>query len=250
MLPAAQARMLRELADDALVLDVGGWAAPFNRATHMIDAMPYETRGALGYSFGGSTERFSRETWVQRDICDREPWPYPDDWFDFVLCVTTLEDVRDPIWVCSEMSRVAKAGYVEVPAVELELTWEVGAGGGPYLGHAHHRWLCDLVDGELVFTHKPHSIHSDWRLRVTTARNASMTVEEQLIGHFWEGAIAARERLFIVTSPHDELIDRVRRRFPPSRRELALKRARERARRRAASVARPAREALARALAR
>ena len=123
-------------------------------------------------------------------------------------------------------------------------------GGGPYLGHAHHRWLCDLIGGELVFTHKPHSIHSDWRLRVTTARNASMTVEEQLIGHFWEGAIPARERLSIATSPHDELIDRVRRRFRPSRRELALKTAREWVRCRAALLARPVRDTLARALSR
>jgi len=143
---------------------------------------------------------------------------------------------------------VAKAGYVEVPAIELELTYGAPRGGGLYLGHAHHRWLCDLVDGELVFTHKPHSIHSDWRVRVTTARSSSMPVEEQLVGHFWEGSIPARERLFIDTSPHDELIDRVRRRFPPSRREVVLKTARERTRRHVARLARPARAALVRTL--
>src|SRR5947209_20356182 len=111
MLPAATDRILRTLADDALVLDVGGWAAPFNRADWVIDLMPYDTRGPLG-SYGGGAERFTRDTWVQRDICDREPWPFADAQFDFALCVTTLEDIRDPIWVCSELARVARAGSV------------------------------------------------------------------------------------------------------------------------------------------
>ena len=57
-----------------------------------------------------------RDTWIQRDICDREPYPFDDDELDFVICSHTLEDVRDPIWVCSEMARIAKAGYIEVPS--------------------------------------------------------------------------------------------------------------------------------------
>src|SRR5438105_1380962 len=124
MLPAATERILATLGDDALVLDVGGWAAPFNRATHVLDLEPHATRGLLG-SYGPGPERFSAETWVVRDMCAREPWPFADDQFDFSLCVTTLEDVRDPIWVCSELSRVSRAGYVEVPTVEAELMYDV-----------------------------------------------------------------------------------------------------------------------------
>ena len=33
-------RLLADLPEDAPVLDVGGWAAPVNRATHMLDVMP------------------------------------------------------------------------------------------------------------------------------------------------------------------------------------------------------------------
>src|ERR671932_207319 len=105
------ARLEREIPDDALVLDVGGWITPFTRADWVIDVMPYATRGQIGRQGAGS-ERFSAETWVQRDICDREPWPFEDKQFDFVLCGHTLEDVRDPIGVCSELVRVAKAGYI------------------------------------------------------------------------------------------------------------------------------------------
>src|SRR5688500_1405916 len=115
MLPASRERILHELTSDALVLDVGGWASPFSRADWVLDLMPYETRGLYGEPDPGP-ERFSEASWVVRDICDRERWPFSDDQFDFVVCSHTLEDVRDPVWVCAELSRVARAGYVEVPA--------------------------------------------------------------------------------------------------------------------------------------
>jgi len=37
--------LLRRIQPNDLVLDVGGWACPFNRANWIIDAAPYETRG-------------------------------------------------------------------------------------------------------------------------------------------------------------------------------------------------------------
>jgi SAM-dependent methyltransferase len=229
MLPAASQRILTTLDADALVLDVGGWAAPFNRADWVIDLMPYDTRGAMG-SYGDGPERFSQDTWVVRDICDREPWPFEDDQFDFALCVTTLEDIRDPIWVCREMSRVARAGYVEVPTIEAELVYNV-EGDGPWLGHEHHRWLVEIAGGELVFTHKPHSIHHDWTLRVLPRWRSRMELEDHLQGLFWEGTIPARERFLIGLDYLDlraELRERVRRRFEPSQSELRIKQARDR----------------------
>jgi hypothetical protein len=174
-------------------------------------------------SYGEGPERFSSETWVQRDICDREPWPFEDDFFDFALCVTTLEDVRDPVWVCSELSRVAKAGYVEVPTPIAELMYGVD---GRFLGHSHHRWLIFPRDGGLEFMHKPHSIHDDWRLWVVPRWGAKLTLRDQLEPVFWEGSLPAREKLVFPPYDHDELAALVRERFRPSRTELALKRAR------------------------
>src|ERR1700738_5157092 len=130
MIPDTLSRILDAVGDGGRLLDVGGWAAPIKRADWVIDAMPYDTRAAFGYSVGSGPERYSAETWVRRDICDREPWPFEDNFFDFAVCVTTLEDVRDPVWVCDELSRVARAGYVEVPTILAELGYWID-GEGP-----------------------------------------------------------------------------------------------------------------------
>src|SRR3954469_25476314 len=98
MLAASTTRLLDLLADDAVVLDVGGWAKPFARADWVIDLMPYETRGLYG-SGDQDDERFSAATWVQHDVCARSSWPFADDQFDFAVCSHTLEDVRDPVGV-------------------------------------------------------------------------------------------------------------------------------------------------------
>ncbi len=217
MLPAATERILRELPEDATLLDVGGWAAPLNRATHVLDMQPFETRGLMG-SYGPGPERFDASTWAIADICGVDPWPYADDQFDFAVCVTTLEDVRDPLRVCAELSRVAKAGYVEVPTVLSELMYWVQ---GPWLGYMHHRWLCDPdpESGGLLFRHKDHALHSDWRLRVVPRWHAEMSLDDLLFGVFWEGSIPARE-VHDGFDRHDALVDeligRVRARFRPS----------------------------------
>ena len=224
MLPRNLDRILARLDDDDRVLDVGGWAAPLNRADWVLDLMPYETRGGLvAGGFGPGPERFDASRWVQRDICDREPWPWPDGFFDFAVCVTTLEDVRDPVGVCRELSRVARAGYVEVPTIYAELLhwWE-----GPYLGHEHHRWLCDVEDGGLVFLHKSHAVHADRRVRVQRRWTREMTVEDHLQGLFWEGNVPARERVCVGGTPTGELAARVRERFRPTRVERAADRVR------------------------
>jgi hypothetical protein len=251
VLPSATQRILGELADDALVLDVGGWAAPFNRATHVLDVEPYATRGLLG-AYGPAPERFSEDTWVIHDICSREPWPFADDFFDFSLCITTLEDIRDPIWVCQELSRVSKAGYVEVPTVEAELM-QYAPGQGPWLGHLHHRWFCDRDGDGLVFWHKDHSVHFDWRLRVLPRWQSGFAESEQLLGVFWEDELPAREE-FLSHETHAQLMDamaeRVRARFQPSARELRAKELREAARHAAARARLPLRRAAERLLGR
>jgi SAM-dependent methyltransferase len=215
--------ILDSLPDDARVLDVGGWAAPLNRANYIIDAMPYETRGCLAPgSFGPGPERFSAETWVARDFCNREPWPFEDDFFDFVWCTQTLEDVRDPIWVCAEMGRVGKRGYLDVPSILEELTWQAPeATGGDWLGHEHHRWLITEEDGELVFMHKPHSIHTQMKFYVRPEWASRMKLEDRGLAQLWEGAPRARERIAFAKYPVDDLERQVLERFDPSPEELA-----------------------------
>jgi len=162
MLESARNWIAGELDPGAVVLDIGGWADPLERANWVIDLMPYETRGL--YERNGWIEprpeqpdRYGRENWIVRDLCDREPYPFADNSIDFVVCAHTLEDVRDPLWVCSEMNRIAKAGYIEVPSRLEEQAWGVA---GPYVGWPHHRWLIDLEGDRLDFSLKLHSLHA------------------------------------------------------------------------------------------
>ena len=192
MLDSAAKRIERELPDDALVLDVGGWARPFARADWVIDLMPHATRHIYGAA-DPQAERFSAATWVQRDICAREPWPFDDGQFAFVICAQTLEDIRDPIWVCEEMARVGRAGYVEVPARAQEMTWAIQ---GEWTGWGHHRWLCDIDPGSssIRFTFKHHVVHApQFRLPAGTVPAAPTEATVQQL--WWNGALHAHEHV-------------------------------------------------------
>jgi hypothetical protein len=194
VLPSARERIERELPADARVLDVGGWAVPLSRADHVIDLAPYETRGVFGYDGAPEQDRFSEATWVTRDICDREPWPFADGFFDFAVCSHTLEDVRDPVWVCQELSRVARAGYVELPSRLWEQSWGVQ---GEFAGFSHHRWLVDLEDGGLVFVHKLHTLHVPGPDCFPPGFAGTLSEQEKVLQLWWEGELRARERIFL-----------------------------------------------------
>ena len=201
MLPESAARIEAQLADDALLLDVGGWASAFPRADWVIDLMPYATRGLYG-DRSRESERFTEATWVQRDICDHEPWPFADKQFDFAICSHTLEDIRDPIWVCSELQRVARAGYVEVPS---RLEEQTHGFEGPWTGWSHHRWITEqAADGTLEFAFKPHLVHGGSHVSLPAAVQRSLTPQERVLTVWWEGVLPARERIF--TDP-DELAE-------------------------------------------
>ncbi|MDX6587895.1 MAG: hypothetical protein QOI31_2368 [Solirubrobacterales bacterium] len=204
MLPTSKDRILAAVSENDLVLDVGGWAHPLSRADWVIDLMPYETRGLYGDK-DPDPERFSQGTWVERDICDRKPWPFSDDQFDFVICSHTLEDVRDPIWVCNELSRVARAGYVEVPSRLEEQTFGIH---GPWVGWSHHRWLIDLDQRGLTFVFKSHALHGSKSFRFPEGFADTLSAEERVHSYFWEGRIEATERIFLTAEEHDDYVSR------------------------------------------
>lgn len=153
-------RIAAALPEGAKVLDVGGGAAPFPRATHVLDGIPFDEGSFQKQKLlvDAIPVRFTRDTWYQADVCGHKPWPYPDKCFDYVTCSHLLEDVRDPIWVCSELQRVAKAGYIEVPSRVLEQC--LGVENPTYAGYLHHRWLVDIYGSRVEFLYKPHNLHS------------------------------------------------------------------------------------------
>ena len=228
MLEGSGQRILERLSDDDLVLDVGGWARPFERADWVLDAQPYATRGLYDYDREDAQprERFSAGTWVQRDVCAREPWPFHDDQFAFAVCAQTLEDLRDPVWTCAELARVARAGYVEVPSRLEEQSLEVEGPGARWAGWSHHRWLCDVVDGEIRFVAKPHFLHVGPEYHFPPGFHARLTPEERVQELWWERGFAAREVLFVEPGPlRDYLAAPVRERGMPAARRRWLRRA-------------------------
>ena len=192
MLEASLQRILSELSDDALVLDIGGWAKPLPRADWVVDLMPYATRGLYGREPGGE-ERFSEETWIQRDICDPEPLPFADDQVDFVVCSHTLEDVRDPLQVCREMVRIGKAGYVETPSRLEEQSYGFQ---GPWVGWGHHRWLIEAKGDALEFVFKHHVLHGRDSDHFPPGFQQALAPEERVVTLWWEGSFEFRERVF------------------------------------------------------
>jgi hypothetical protein len=193
MRAASVERLTRELGDDALVLDVGGWIQPFTRADWVIDLMPYESRGQDGTQ-GHGAERFGPDTWVQRDICDHEPWPFEDDQFDFVTCAHTLEDIRDPIWVCHELNRVARGGYVEVPSRLEEHTYGFQ---GPWVGWGHHRWLIEIAGSRIDFVMKHHVIHGPEANWFPRSFYDSLSEEQKAQTLWWEGSFEYGETIMM-----------------------------------------------------
>lgn len=208
MLDANVPEVLRRIGPRDRVLDVGGWGRCFNRADAVIDKHPYETRGTayaerLGLGpQGGASERFDASTWVCRDLCDREPWPFPDQSFDFCTCSHTLEDIRDPLWVCSEMRRVARAGYIECPSPAFELTR--GREAFVPVGLSHHFWLVEVRGDAITFLPKLHHLHGDPRLSIPAAVGAALPLDQQVTWLFWEGTFTAKEGW-----PHREPIEQL-----------------------------------------
>jgi SAM-dependent methyltransferase len=194
MLQSSRERILQRLSDRDLVLDVGGWAKPLRRADWVIDLMPYESRGLYGDPPDPASERFGPGTWVQRDICDREPWPFEDGRFDFVVCSHTLEDVRDPVWVCSEIQRVGRAGYVEVPSRLEEQTYGIQ---GPWVGWGHHRWLVDVAESGIQFVFKHGVVHGRESDHFPAGFADGLSPEDRVQSLWWERSFRAEERVIV-----------------------------------------------------
>lgn len=122
----------------ALVLEVGSGGNPYTRANVLLDA--YEA----------TRERH----WVPLKV-DRplvlgfvERLPFKDNAFDFVIASHVLEHSAHPEQFISELQRVAKAGYIEVPDAFMERI-------NPY---TDHRLEITCRNDKLIIRKKPSHI--------------------------------------------------------------------------------------------
>jgi hypothetical protein len=163
------------------VLDVGGAEKPLRAATHVMDIVPYERR-RVDEGRGALPERFNEDTWLRYDVCNL-PWPWQDDWFDFVWCSQVVEDIRDPIGVCKEMQRVGKAGFISTVHRSYESSVVQYDG---VVGYHHHRWLIEPALEGLIFVWKSPILHVDPTTRPPHP-------EQWLLHIRWEGSFNAEE---------------------------------------------------------
>lgn len=197
--------MLQEAAEaegqDFRILDVGGAIKPLVFATHVIDILPHYNRAWSGYIPGEASrgaERFTEDTWTQQDMCVL-PWPYATDQFDFVWCSQTVEDLRDPIAVISEMVRVGKIGFINT--VDRNFESQLNVESPNFAGYMHHRWLIERAEHGLQFTFKYPQLHLMPEYRPAPTGKRFLDV-------WWQGTLEAYE--YIPMSPeaiHDFLFN-------------------------------------------
>jgi SAM-dependent methyltransferase len=133
-IPAENARHKPKPPAEGLVLDVGGGQAAHPRADVVVDKYvvdDFERAGAL-------------ELTKPLVVADGHRLPFANASFDYVIAMHVLEHATDPVRFAAELSRVAKAGFVQLPSAESELTF-----GWPF-----HPWLIDLDGDTLVFKPK------------------------------------------------------------------------------------------------
>lgn len=183
-------RVMGRIKPGDKVLDIGSWNDVFPRADVVIDLNPYETR-KLSTKKGGK-EHFTKDSWIIGDISNSEVWSnFQDNEIDYAICSHLLEDIRDPLFVCEQLNRVAKAGYIECPSRLRECS-KVSKHDA-FSGYDHHRWILDIIDNELVFTPKlswAHSIDYLGESRRHYLRNYSF----HFTGVFWEESFSYYER--------------------------------------------------------
>ncbi len=147
----------------ARVLDVGGWFKPEPRATHVVDLMPWETRGAKLQLQRLPEERFSKDTWRQADFLSPDfRLPFEDKSFDVVLCGQTVEDLANPGALLREMSRVGVSGIIECPSRLHEQTAGVRDRKSTLAGHPHHHWIVEGGNGSVMLYSKADSGLDRW----------------------------------------------------------------------------------------
>jgi hypothetical protein len=123
---------------DDLVLDVGSGDKPHWRADVLVDR--YVGPQHAAQRSGRAAARVSRPLFD----ADIAAMPFADEAFDYVVCSHVLEHVVDPAAAVAEITRVGRAGYIEVPE----------AASAKILDFPGHLWWCRRDGSGLRFTAK------------------------------------------------------------------------------------------------
>ncbi|MBA2952377.1 methyltransferase domain-containing protein [Nocardioides sp. CGMCC 1.13656] len=175
--------------DEDLVLDVGSGDKPSWRADVLLDR--YAGAEHSAQRSGRSSARVTRPLFD----ADAAHMPFADGAFDYAICSNLLEHVTDPLGVANELTRVARAGFIEVPE----------AASAKIVDFPSHLWWCrfDETDPDaptLVMTAKttPYfDAEIDAYIERAGVRQALDDVlyrrmEHRAILYHWSGAVRLR----------------------------------------------------------
>jgi SAM-dependent methyltransferase len=133
-------------------------------------------------------------------VSTAERMPFADGSFDYVICSHVLEHVARPDAVVAELTRVARAGYIEVPE----------AASAKIVDFPSHMWWVTVEDGALVFTAKQapyfdadidrYLTASGMRQRLADLLDREL--DHRIIEYPWRGSIACR----VVGDPPPDLL--------------------------------------------
>lgn len=121
----------------ALVVDIGSGDKPFWRADVFVDDLSL-----------GDVQRASESSTIH-DMgyfvnANVNQLPFSDKAFDFSFCSHLLEHVTDPEKAIKEITRVSKAGYIEIPNGIIESVQ-------PFISHI---WFVYINRKKLIFVRK------------------------------------------------------------------------------------------------
>jgi hypothetical protein len=167
--------------ENGAILDLGGGASPYYRASHVADIIPFDAASLRANAWGGEAE-FRPSQYTAIDICTT-PLPFDSQSFALGLCSHTLEDLRDPLPALSELGRVCKRILVICPSRLVEQTR--GIDHPRYCGFFHHPWAVSRDKQGIAFRRKTSNIELP-RCHIVCPYGKTLTVDAGTFVYYGE----------------------------------------------------------------
>jgi hypothetical protein len=127
------------------VVDVGGstgcWSAPYVDA--IVDFNPMQNTNL-------NIKLFKCDITNPNDYSEIYDYIEANGKFDFCICSHTLEDIINPVFVCEQIAKISKSGYVAFPTKYRELSRNIEFTNLNFRGYMHHRWIFTIKDNIVV----------------------------------------------------------------------------------------------------
>lgn len=156
----------------SMVIDIGSGDKPFWRADVFVDDL------SLGDVQRASETKTIHDmgTFVNANV---NKLPFKNKEFDFSFCCHLLEHVDDPARAIKEITRVSKAGYVEIPNGVIETVQ-------PFISHI---WFVYRNENKLIFVRKSKKIHEVLLKNENKFFEAINKADDPFIRLYWKNKI-------------------------------------------------------------